>query len=270
MQSTKDAREDEPFVEFTKTQTQLNFFFWSSELSYALVRQKLIRKSLQGADAAVTEAFTGLAPIPHAFVKNTKGKAKYQKKLSEFDEHLERNFEPLSRYVIFRFHTALEHYLTRRMRPFADAYDASGEPVPWKIGKSGRGSDLLKDLQKTNYHKLQSKLEKICALRRPILEEAALRAQTYRLLRNSSVHSNVVEYYDKHWPEEAFRKKIAKADIFTHAQKTYIAREITEKIRKKCDERRDTPPLFFYALFMLTDYRNFAQSVEAALPPLQS
>jgi hypothetical protein len=256
MHSGDIAKLEEPFAEFTKTQTQLNYFFWSSELSYALVRQKLIKSGLSSGNIAVTAAFTGLDPLPHAFVHNMKEAPKYREKLETFDEHLGKNLEPLSRYVIMRFHTALEHFLHSRMEPFIDSQ---------KMPKDAKAK-LRNNLKKCGYHVLQAELEKFLTLRCPIPEKEAIVAQMYRLLRNSIVHSSAREYYDAHWPHELFLERIQNTEIFTEDQKNYIAKRVTRKIADKCAGRKRTPPLFFYALFMFTDYRNFATSVEAALP----
>ena len=83
------------------------------------------------------------------------------------------------------------------------------------------------------------------------------------MLRNSLVHLQHTTFFDLAWSDREFRKKIDQS--YSGARKTAVVQGVCDRVAK-LSSSKGVSPLFFYALFMLTNYRQFAKAVEDALP----
>jgi hypothetical protein len=244
--------ESTAFTRFRKAQIHVNEFLWSSELSLALVQQKLV--GVEYAKERVATLFLDLQPVPNCFIANNKaGTPKYNPTISHFRTHLEEDLESLCRYVIVRFHSALELFIWMRLEPL--------------LGLEGVAPRQLKNIRKSwqerDYRSFQKELGRLFTLRSEIPKETADLAQAFRMLRNSIVHLQHTTFFDVAWSDSDFRKKIDHA--FTGARKIAMLQGLCDRVANLSNPK-NVPPLFFYALFILTNYRNFAKAVEESLP----
>jgi hypothetical protein len=239
--------------EFHLAQTRINDFLWSSELGLAMTRQKLIKGRPKG--HLVLEEFPKFDPIPHALIPNVKkGIPKYNPPLHRFDKHLGEDLEPLCRYVIIRFHSALELFIWNRIGPFLNL-----EGLTEREKKA-----IRKYWQELDYRSLGKQLRKKVPLRADIPPKTADLAQVYRMLRNSIIHLHEQEYSDAHWSDTVLREKVK--NTFSGSRRTAVMDEICENVSRNYGHLKETTPLFFYSLFMLTNYRHFADAVDGAVP----
>ena len=142
--------ESAAFARFRKAQIHVNEFLWSSELSLALVRQKIITDT--NVKERVATLFADLKPMPNCFIANNKeGKPKYDPMISRFRTHLEQDLESLCRYVIIRFHSALELFIWMRLEPLLNLQGVA----PRQLRK------IKKDWQELDYRSFQKKLAQI-------------------------------------------------------------------------------------------------------------
>ena len=255
------------FAAFAAQQIQVNEFLWSSELSYTLVERLVLTPERRAGDRGVHEVFAGLTPKPHAFVPPSKARqpspsgkpsrrtVKYDVPVSRFELHLKADFEALCRYVIIRFHSALEHFLWARGAPFL-GLDALGA----KEARKRR-----KQYQETPYQNWQPAVERWAglSLRSAIPRDSALLAQAHRMVRNGIVHKETD--WHRPWTDAALRSAVETA--FSDGDCRVIKDQLCDPVQQRFGHRKDVPVLFFYALFSLTSYRRFAEQVEAALPP---
>jgi hypothetical protein len=161
------------------------------------------------------------------------------------------------RYVMVRFHSALEHYIWTRCKPFLRVEDTPIDQLP---GKQRR--KFKNDFQGTSYPKLQSELEKSYPLLAPIPQKTALLAQGFRLVRNEFIHKE--EDWTPPWSDSAFQARVESS--FHGADRKTILSGICESVHSATQKDPTTPPLFFYALYSLTSYRNLAKAIEYGLP----
>src|ERR1700722_17505091 len=90
---------------------------------------------------------------------------------------------------------------------------------------------------------------------------------------SASVHEQ--EYSDAHWSDTVLRER--GKNTFSGSRRTDVRDEICENVSRNYGDLKETTPLFFYSLFILTNYPNFAmrsmtrpqapQFAEAATPP---
>jgi hypothetical protein len=258
------ASHSNAFKDFQKAQREVNHFFWSSELSYALVRHKLRTDELRNDARLVHEIFKDIRPRPHAFIPPTPRtgstrvrKAKYEADVEKFYVDLAANLEALCCYVIVRFHSALELFIIERCNPFLAWRQASLPEDEFR--RKERAFKIL------SYEKLEDYLRKNMAagsaLRAPIPRKDALVAQAYRMLRNGFVHNWQVP-----WSDTKFRSQISNHSHWPRPDRHLVITSLCDDVANRCATRPDVPALFFYALFCLTRYRNLVSAVEKALP----
>lgn len=237
--------------ELMLAQRHLNYFFWSSEIAYELVRQKVLANQ-ESDECLVHEVFSDIKC--HAFVPPHRGTpAKYICKVSSFRDQLSRNLEQVSRYVIVRFHSCLEHFLQERIR----------STELWSTKQIIR-------LLKLPYQDLACELRKKSSLRSEIRKLTALRAQINRLVRNDVVHREA-SFSDECWADErvyqdALRLGEKSTEVVTKNERDLAIDQVCHSARNHAKENPTVPILFFYALFSLTNYRALAMEVDGALP----
>src|SRR5579862_4166648 len=227
MSTTEDdsMREEmsKPMQELTHRQHQINKFLWSSEIAYELIRSRILSKELS---VDPNRRVEGTFPDLHcrAFIETTasrkqrekgnepKYKGHYNPFLPTFDQDLLRNLEQVCRYVIVRFHSALEHYIWTRCKPFLRVEDTPIDQLP---GKQRR--KFKSDFQGTSYPRLQHELEKSYPFLEPIPQKTALLAQGFRLVRNEFIHKE--DDWTPPWSDSAFQARV-KSTFHGAEQKT--------------------------------------------------
>jgi hypothetical protein len=260
-------RKSRPFAAFAAAQIQVNEFLWSSELSYTLVERIVLTPEIRDGDPGVHQAFADLRPKPHAFIppsrardllragKTPRRTVKYDVPISAFDRQLKANFEALCRYVIIRFHSALERFLWERAEPFLNLAALAPE-----ARKNRR-----KQYQETPYQNWQKATRRWIdlPLRAEVPRASGLIAQAHRMVRNGIIHKEI----DWHLPWSDAALLAAVRTSFSARDRDLIIDQLCDPIRQRIGQRKDVPILFFYALFSLTAYRKLAELVESALPP---
>lgn len=189
-----------PFLRLRAAQHEINQFLWSSEFAYELIRQKIVAP-VRSDGRDIHEVFHDIKC--HAFIPGTKAQeaiqmgikpqhpVKYRAEISDFESHLRQNLEPVCRYVIVQFHSALEGFLWERTQSFL---------ISAAINKTQRKA-IQKHFQRTDYRELEQLLSRHVTLRSSIPPKTASLAQTFRMVRNDVVHK------DKHWrPPGQMRK----------------------------------------------------------------
>jgi len=249
------------FKAFASAQHQVNQFLWSSEFAYELILQDVLTAQVRAASGGVHQIFAGIDC--HAFKPSTKatraqkeGKvprhsAKYQASVAAFENHLRDDLESIARYVIIRFHSALERFIWVRSQPFLHFERLNHDEFKKAAGK----------FQRTDYHKLETALREKTSLRTPIDRKKAQIAQCYRMLRNEFIHKE--DDWAQAWTDADFRASIKST---FHEEASALIHAICDSVDRRTNKKPHTSALFFYALFCLTDYRNFATEVEGALP----
>jgi hypothetical protein len=253
------AQKSAEFKDFSRAQHQINEFLWSSELAYELILQKMLTKESQTGE--VHKIFADVDC--HAFVPGTKAYkliqagetpphgGKYEVTVGTFKIHLRENLESVCRYVIIRFHSALERYLWRRCQPLF---------IRTEMNRKERKA-AQKNFQGVSYQDLQNKLSARTSLRAPVDRKIALKAQCYRMVRNEFVHK---DDWRPPWSDAKLRKTIEQT--FSEKEGKALVELVCKPITKRITRDPSTPALFFYALFCLTDYRKLAEELEKALP----
>jgi hypothetical protein len=249
------------FGEFTRSQREVNHFLWSSEFAYELILQKVLTPPVRSDPNRIHKISADVDC--HAFVPGTKtrkaietGKAprhgtKYEVDVATFEMHLRDNLEPVCRYVIIRFHSALERFLWFRCKPLLR--------LETMTAKERRNTK--KRFQQTSYLDLEERLKQNITLERSIDPEVAIMAQAFRMLRNEFIRKE--REWAPPWSDSYFRQTLA--STFGERSKTLI-RLICDPVKRKTANDPRTPTIFFYALFCLTAYRRLALEVEQALP----
>src|ERR1700722_17613439 len=79
---------------------------------------------------------------------------------------------------------------------------------------------------------------------------------------SASVHEQ--EYSDAHWSDTVLRERVK--NTFSGSRRTDVRDEICENVSRNYGDLKETTPLFFYSLFILTNYPNFADAVDDSAP----
>ena len=256
-----------PFDRFDRAHRELNQVFWSSEIAGALVLEKVIADRPIG--KRIYDLFPGLNchafwPPANARELRLKGRpeVKYNPGMGEFTTHLRANLAQTSRYVIVRFHSCLEGFLRLRLAPFIV------EPDQKK--KKGVMRGLLKDPYPSLAERLKNKNPNIPFCAQITIDTARL-AQVFRTIRNVVVHHDEsVDPWGRPWTVDEMEQQIRSDGGF---EKMGDASEWDAALKKLCGKVRKCvqadprpPAIFFFGLFSLTAFRNFAKEVDAALP----
>jgi hypothetical protein len=257
-------RSDE-FSKLEVAQRQVNAFFWSSEFAYKLVRQKVLTGEIHCRNPNTVD--TVFADVNcHAFVppniarrRRAAGEiprfnTKYNATTRQFEIDLRNNLEQICRYVIVRFYGALEQYLTTRASPFLNLAG---------LGSSAR-YNKIRNFQSTAFQDMAKYLDNEgAALQKSVPSDKAALAQACRMLRNHVVHKE--GEWQPPWKDDEFRNQIEKT-FADNDDLSLIMRGLCDKAKRRAENQGDVPVLFFYAIYSLTDFRNFANAIEAALP----
>jgi hypothetical protein len=242
-----------PFELFGEAQIHVNDFLWSAEIGLALVDHRILSDPTLNLQKRVHALFGDLEPKPHAFVLNTKGSPKYTSTAQDFRGHMKEDFESLCRYVILRFHSALELFIWLRCKPYLGLQ-----------GKSAKDIRKIKDdWLKSDYRQLGGRLSALLGKPIEIDHHIALQAQAFRLLRNTLVHLQEDTFFDQRWTDAEIVAKIRRT--FHGGDLKHVEKALVQKIQGMQKKTPAAPTLFFYALFLLTDYRKLAKAVEDAL-----
>jgi hypothetical protein len=246
------------FGEFGRAQHQINQFLWSSDLAYELIRQKVLTDSVRSDLRGVHQLFSDVTC--RAFFLSTKARqamkrgekpkydAKYTASAEVFETDLRLDLEPVCRYVIVRFHSALERFIWDRCSPFL--------PLE-RMGKEKKVKSRFLGLP---YQDLEKNLGWAAHFRSPIRVKVGVEAQGYRMLRNELIHKE--QNWQPPWSDKTFREAIGR---LPRQEGALISQNICESVARQVEKDPGTPPLFFYALFCLTGYRALAREIEAAL-----
>jgi hypothetical protein len=243
-----------PFKEFTNAQTHVNGFFWSTELSYEIVRQLVLAPLEKEERQKTVYALFHQQVKANAFVETTKqrrlrrdGKkadhhGHYDVKIGEFEHDLKKDIEHASLYVLLHFHTMLENFLRKR------------------LGEVGFTAQQCKALWRS-YPDLPKLLEQnAVTLRAPLSQAVLWRAEIFRTLRNIVTHEKI-DLRPTPWSHRTLLKKL-------QAKKcpVYAVDEVCMQAGRSAHKSPDLPLLFFYALYCLTNYNDFAREINKSLP----
>jgi hypothetical protein len=120
----------------------------------------------------------------------------------------------------------------------------------------------IKRFQDTEFHRMEKYLrDKNVPFRCSVPSDKAVLAQAFRMLRNQFIHKE--EKWRPPWNDADYRKRLV---CFKLSDRRLILRRVCDGAKRLADEQGDEPLLFFYTLFSLTGFRNFAEAMEDALP----
>jgi hypothetical protein len=254
----------EPFAAFDRVQRELNGFLWSSELAFELVRQRLLDEELRNDSRWVHEVFADVkchAFVPPGRVRSDPGldgrpPVKYRVRVPRFERHLDRDLEPVSRFVIIAFHGALERFAKARLRPFF-----SSPPAGWDPGEPYDPDRAVERFIKESYPRWGQVLvdQRGIVLSPALGQDTTVKAQVHRMVRNKLTHQEL----EWPWSDAGIRRA---AGHLAADQRKHAVEGVCDRASMLAANRPDVTILFFYAVFCFTDYRNFAAALDAALP----
>jgi hypothetical protein len=240
--------------ELRDAQTRLNYFVWTTELSYG---SALTSKDPRLADA---EAFAAeaLADVEsQAWFPNTAGRIKYHGRIASFLDQLRRNPATLAQATLVLWYTHFEKYLANRVDP--------------KLGKEW--GPLTKSLRR---------LELTSSVPYPLNLQTVLRADLCRIVRNLMVHEDRVpssltdpailkwtnlRRADLQAPENPATWAAADPDTELKEAVGYVVGQALNHLRDPQVASKDLTLGFFYALFSFTNLDTLACEIEEAVQP---
>jgi hypothetical protein len=190
-------------------------------------------------------------------------------KVESLRDQLPINLQEMSRWVIIRFHTYLENFVVRRTKP--------------TVVSRGWSPDTVKQWV---YPRLVCRLQSSVSFQMKDPMYIATKAQVSRALRNYLIHDEPLmglrptgEGGHQDFKDDMVRQKAMRLCVVRHdnlcpscngacVSRDTVVRAINTVLDEAAENERQSgiPRLFFCALFTLTNYRNFATLLDAALP----
>lgn len=231
-------------------QMGLNFFLWTTELSYGFIHTSDDQR-LRLADAPAMTAFSNVRS--EAWFPNTAGRLKYGGTVKQFLDQLKRNAAVAAHATAVLWYSKFEQYLHERVGTVAGTKKSWGP-----LTKTLRVSPLLQ----TSW---------------PVRPMRVLRADFCREVRNAMVHheSEVPRSVDHprivEWKKRSEQEMEhpdwqcvdPAREVADAAQ--YVVGEVANHLKASEAEGKDLTPSFFYALFSFTNYDLLASDIEEAL-----
>jgi hypothetical protein len=241
-----------------KLQRELNYFLYSTELSYGLALTGNDSRLANG-DASVSQALADV--YASAWYPSNQGEIKYKVDTSTFLEQLARNARYVSRAVVVQWCSYFEEYLEKRVRRY--------------IHPKQKWGPLTKSLS----------CDQLRRAGIPIRISTVLRADFCREIRHLIVHGSphlpdsydnpeVVRWRDKRvtdleegpWIDRASRTDETCSEPVMDALHYVLGQAINHMKATKQEGRRENLE-HFYTLFSLTNLDSLAVEIEEALVP---
>jgi len=247
-QSVVTVAVSEARARLREAQKELNWFLWSSELSYgfALTSQDL---RLQDPECDINQALADVKSV--AWYPNYKGAPKYRTKISTFKEQLLRNTTYMYRSVLISWYTYFEFFLEERVRPVVNHKKYWG-PLTHSLNASC--------LTVSKYS---------------IRPRTVVLADLIRLIRNQMVHARFEAIDDiehdrvKQWRSDTI--SILRDDWHCTKPDAIVdaALEFVIKLAKKQKDslRQGLPIELFYTLYGFSNIDKLSFEIEEALLP---
>lgn len=264
------------FKELREEQLLLNRFFWSSEVAFALVRQKSLSEIEMESTKPLREL---LSPrlICNAFIppSNHKQPSKYEATPKDFRGHLDINLAINSKFVILHFNRAFERFLRRRSR--LEGLDGPQQTDLYRYLKRGASRDYTKWLLGINVQ-----------TSRNVPFEYFLDVRIYQEVRHDIAHADdesSPNFGAAPWSDKLIIEKCEKDAGWNHKRMfpESTLDERSEAIKRVCKGAQNSqsrsktaldpegqPLIFFYALFSLGAYRKLAKALEISMPPMKT
>lgn len=244
------------FATFRHAQKVLNDFFWSSELSFNLVRQRLLSEPGMRALSCV-DAFGDVRASALIAPNNRSRRAHFDKTVGAFEGLLVANLNDTSCHVIIRFHAELDRFLDQRLSPlrrWSDNARKRWRALPYQ--------DLAEFLCE----------QRLIARADAIDRCDALQAQVYRVMRHKLAH--VDDSADALALDPATLRHRVTSDPRARAaiEELKVVRGLTlfEETAAAARRSQSNPEFMFHALFALRSIAGLAAALDKALPPAQA
>ena len=258
---TMKHAESQALIEFTRRQSNLNHFLWTTELVYGIVKQRKILEKYPKNDQAwkALSRVRAEAWFPSAKGRgqgDVKGSIKYKGTIGEMRQQLDENFVIVLWSVAAMFVAEFERYIEARFPRWVarQTRDAWTVPAPAALLKS------LCEVYKTNTSE-------------NIDPGTTLKADLMKKIRNLYVHKGLGGIPRKvDDPEiKSWIKFITKGSSPYSADQAnsvvrYVIGGAVDRSRAATKDGKQLGEEFFYALFTLTNIRNFALALDANFP----
>jgi hypothetical protein len=232
------------FKQFDLRQQELNYFLWTTELTYGIVKSRQILEEYSAGERACL-ALEDV--ICEAWFPTSKGNVKYSKTVGHMQKQLDKNFVVVLSSVSVLFVTYFEVFVQQRFPDFSAEYRKKRKPMP-------APANLVRALQ-DKYPSLQIK------------PDLTLKADLIKAIRNVYVHEGMEGIPRKidapsvqNWKERVKTRSYSQEHIDKAV--TDVVGSAIRKSNNASRNGKDLPVEFFYALFTFTDIRNFAEALE--------
>jgi hypothetical protein len=218
-------------------QTQLNFFLWTTELSYGFALTSNDPR-LSQKDALAFEALENVDS--EAWFPNTAGRMKYYGRVAAFLDQLRRNVATAAHATTLLWYSHFEDYLRSRLASPA---------------KASSWGPFTKSLDAPRL------VDAVC----PLSVQTVLRADLCREIRTDDwIKARRAELRD---PSSGFRPRVANADREAKEAAEYVVGQALNHLREASAATKELTLSFFYSLFSFTNLDSLAFEIEEALLP---
>jgi hypothetical protein len=286
------------------SQTDINRFFWSSELSYQICLQRVLRPltTIQR-DDSVASIFFDVRANALLPPNSKKHGSHFAGTAGDFERQLRVNLRSVCEHVILDFFGDFELFLEERLTPFLIALSGTVNSRRARINDKrlvsarARGNNCLIDaLKSVPFIELVETLEGLDILDAGaagnIDGEVLLRAEGFRFLRHKLTHPESHIYGDEQSAEVALQDRVLSdkrflklrdliketsepastgidtghAETLNASQKFIIRSVFDDPESRRSKGRSDNPLIFYQAIFALRAFNRLATALDGALP----